>query len=290
MRARTNGRAPEVRAVGARGAVNEVLVVGDGEPVVLVAHAWGASARVMLPTVAGVPGTLVAVNFRGYGGSSPRPNGWTYADLAEELAGVARAVGASAAVGQSMGAGALLALADGEPDLFTAMALLLPPAVDKPIPAEIHEMFRRVHVARLAGDPAELRAEIARCMSPELRDARGGAVYLRAYALMLMACSAPTERPGNAPVPDRARLARVRARTLVVGQEGDLIHRTETALALAAALPAARSHVFPATAPMWSERLALRTLLTDHLAPADTPALAGHRAVTDPPGTADPLS
>ncbi|OAA25868.1 putative hydrolase or acyltransferase of alpha/beta superfamily [Frankia sp. EI5c] len=268
MRVSVRVQTTQVRTltVGPPGASNEVLVVGDGTPVILVAHAWGASARVMLPTVLRLPGTKAVVNFRGYGGSAPRPDGWTYADLADELAGVAEAVGATTGVGQSMGAGALLALADRQPDLFTTLALLLPPALDEPIPPDVLEMFRRIHGARLVGDPDELRAEIAACMTPELRGARGGDLYLRAYALMLLACTAPTERPGNAPVASRSGLARVGARTLVVGQEGDLIHRTATVAEVATALPRARTHVFPAAVPMWSDRRTLRGLLTDHLA------------------------
>ncbi|WP_241840374.1 alpha/beta hydrolase [Frankia sp. CcI49] len=250
--------------VGVGGASNEVIVVGDGEPVVLVAHAWGASARVMLPTALGLPGTKVVVNFRGYGGSSPRPNGWTYPELADELAAVAAEFGATAAVGQSMGAGALLALAAREPGLFTTLALLLPPALDEPIPPDVLEIFRRIHLARHGGDEDELRAEIATSMTSQLHGVRGFDVYLRAYALMLTACSPPTELPGNAPLADRAALARVGARALVVGQDGDLIHRTEVVGEVAAALPHARTHVFPATAPMWSDRRALRALLTAH--------------------------
>lgn len=251
--------------VGPAGTSNEVLVVGDGEPVTLVAHAWGASARVMLPTVVNLPGTKAVVNFRGYGGSSPRPDGWTYAGLAAELAAVTDAVGATAAIGQSMGAGALLALVDQRPDLFEALALLLPPALDAPIPPDVLELFRRLYVARLSGDEDKLRAEIAAGMSAELRAARGTELYLRAYA-MVMGHSSPTQRPGDIPVADRARLAQVRARVLVVGQEGDLIHRTETVGAVTAALPGALAHVFPASAPMWSGRRTLRALLEELLA------------------------
>ncbi|WP_230204909.1 alpha/beta fold hydrolase [Parafrankia elaeagni] len=251
--------------VGGPGASNEVLVVGEGEPVILAAHAWGASARVMLPTVLNLPGTKAVVNFRGYGGSSPRPDGWTYPELAAELAAVADAVGATSAIGQSMGAGALMALVDREPSRFEALALLLPPALDEPIPPDVGELFRRIHLARHGGDPDELRTEIAACMSPELLSVRGADAYLRAYALMLAACTPPTQRPGNAPVTDRGRLARVQSRVLVVGQDGDFIHRTLVVGEVAAALPHARTHVFPATAPMWSDRRSLRAMLRDLL-------------------------
>jgi hypothetical protein len=60
-------------------------------------------------------------------------------------------------------------------------------------------------------------------------------------------------------------LTSVRVPALVIGQEGDDVHRLVVARRLAAALPAARLEVFGPGGALWQERRRLRAVLTDFL-------------------------
>ena len=94
------------------------------------------------------PGTKVRFCFRGHGHSStPEPGAYAYADFARDLDAVAAQHGATAAVGTSLGAGALAHLLAREPDRFERLVFLLPPSLEGSI-------------GRLDATPIERTAEL----------------------------------------------------------------------------------------------------------------------------------
>jgi 3-oxoadipate enol-lactonase len=111
------------------GSTLEYLVAGVGvpEPVTVFAHGRAGSIELIRPLGSGVPGRKVFFHFRGYGRSTPvPPETLTFADLAGDLAAVADHVGATRAVGVSLGAAALCALLADQPDRFERSVFYLP--------------------------------------------------------------------------------------------------------------------------------------------------------------------
>lgn len=106
----------------------EYLVAGVGPavPVTVFAHGRNSGIAETRPLGSGVPGRKVFFHFRGYGRSAPAPELWYPAD---DLRAVADHVGATRAVGASMGAAAVGTLADR----FARVVLYLP-AVVTPVP------------------------------------------------------------------------------------------------------------------------------------------------------------
>ncbi|MGB8650376.1 MAG: alpha/beta fold hydrolase, partial [Mycobacteriales bacterium] len=84
------------------------VALGEGDPVTVFAHGLGGSISETRPLATRVDGTRVLLDFRGHGDSDLLVRGWDYDTLADDLLAVADAVGATRAVGLSLGAGALL--------------------------------------------------------------------------------------------------------------------------------------------------------------------------------------
>ena len=81
-----------------------------------------------------VPGTKVRFDFRGHGRSGAPPPALRFADFARDVDAVASHVGATVAVGTSLGAGAIGNLVCRVPDRFERMVWLLPAGLDVPFP------------------------------------------------------------------------------------------------------------------------------------------------------------
>jgi pimeloyl-ACP methyl ester carboxylesterase len=96
-----------------------VAGVGPASPVTVFAHGRGSGIPETRPLGSGIPGRKVFFHFRGYGRSSSAPDSWQPAD---DLRAVADHVGATRAVGASMGAAAVGALSDR----FSRVVLYLP--------------------------------------------------------------------------------------------------------------------------------------------------------------------
>jgi pimeloyl-ACP methyl ester carboxylesterase len=73
--------------------------------------------------------------------------------------------------------------------------------------------------------------------------------------------------PDDVPVPDRSALSAVSAETLILGQEGDLLHPAAIARELAALLPRAELVIFAQPGAAFRERARLRSLVSGHLSP-----------------------
>jgi 3-oxoadipate enol-lactonase len=113
----------------ASGTTIEYLVAGVGvpEPVTVFGHGRGGSIETTRPLGSGVPGRKVFFHFRGHGRSTPvPPEAWTWPDLAGDLAAVADHVGATRAVGASLGAAALCTVLASRPDRFERSVFYLP--------------------------------------------------------------------------------------------------------------------------------------------------------------------
>ncbi len=246
------------------------LVVGEGAPVTVVAHGFGASAAETRALVSGVAGTRVLPVARGHLGApepATRPPGATglagYADLAADLVAVAAAHGATQALGMSLGAATLLRVLADQPDRFTRVVLLLPALLDRP-----RARSSALVAALEARDPEALASAVRAELPPELAS-RTVEAYVRARTAHLLASPGLTALLAGlaleAPVSSPTALSGVTADVLVVGQEGDRVHPAQIAREVAAALPRARLVVFDRPGMVLREREHLRALVRQHL-------------------------
>jgi pimeloyl-ACP methyl ester carboxylesterase len=129
---------------------------GSGEPLVLLVHGWGGDSR----TWDRIPFTghrLVAVDLRGHGRSPVPDSGYRPTDLAGDLARLHQDLspGPVVAIGHSMGAQVVTALAVEHPDTVSAL-VVVDPAYGAG--AEEERTFAgRLAALRAEGAPAAVR-------------------------------------------------------------------------------------------------------------------------------------
>jgi pimeloyl-ACP methyl ester carboxylesterase len=241
---------------------------GSGEPVTVFAHGLSGSIDETRPLASGVGGTRVFLHFRGHGETTAPDGAWSYADLAAELLAVADHVGATRVLGASMGAGAILSILAENPDRFERVVLFLPAVIDT-IPADAPvERLEWLASAIESGDVDRLTQLLIADQADGVRSMPAVADYMCARAAMLVGTDvsrAVRTIPLTVPIADRKLLARVDAPVLIVGQEGDPVHRASVARELAAALPTAQLHVFTEQGAVWLARDALRDLVAGFL-------------------------
>ncbi|GIU99386.1 MAG: alpha/beta hydrolase [Actinomycetota bacterium] len=225
-----------------------VEVDGEGEPVTVVAHGLTNNRNELAALTPYVPGTKVRFDFRGHGRSSAPERGYRFVDFARDLDAVARAYGATRAVGTSLGAGAIASLLARDPDRFERTVWLLPAALDLSFP--FVERYERM-AAELEGKTPEqaLQAILSR---PERV-----AEYVRTpWKLELDRMLWDHDHPEglarairgvirDRPVEDRALLRRVTRPVLIVCIEGDEIHPAELGHLLHELMPASELLVYP---------------------------------------------
>ncbi|HEX6341639.1 alpha/beta hydrolase [Umezawaea sp.] len=217
---------------------------GSGGPTTLIVHGLGATAGEARIPASGLPGTRVIVTLPSHSGAADAPDGyWTYPRIARDLWDVAQEVGATRAIGVSLGAGALVALLASRPDAFERVALLLPATLDRPRPRQtVEDLVNAVEL-------------------PEGVDA---GAYLQARAAAFRRLSAAVAAmPGQVSVAEPGVLARVTAPVLVVAATDDPLHPEPVAKAMAAAFPAGVLEVYPSRTPLVTHRRELRALLVD---------------------------
>lgn len=239
------------------------LTTGAGAPVTVVAHGFGTSLPESRALASGIVGTKVFPQARGHG-TAPDPERAGYAELANDILRVADEHSARQAFGTSMGAHSLLRLISHHPHRFDRLVLFLPAAIDTPVqrnPA-LTEALRR-------GD----RAAVLSAVQQELLPLCGLAVDTYAAARTDFLLASPgvlallAGLPDDVPVVDRAELAAVTAKVLVVGQEGDAVHPSSVARELAGLLTGSELMIFERPGVAFRERAALRTLISDFLRP-----------------------
>ena len=217
-----------------------VEVDGQGAPVTVFAHGLTDSCRELAAFAPMVAGTKVRFCFRGHGHSSTPERGYRFADFARDLDAVAATVGATRAVGTSLGAGAICHLLARKPDRFERLVLLLPAALDLPFGHK--ESFLRTAdlLETLPKDQAieAILSEAGRLAKYE------EAPWLREFDLALWqemnavgVARAIREVVDDVAVEDRELLRKVEAPALIVCREGDLIHPAELGRVLANLLP-----------------------------------------------------
>ena len=245
----------------------EVAVVGEGLPVTVFAHGLGGSSVETRPLAVRTSGTRVLLTFRGHGASEAIDGGWTYDDLADDLAEVATAFDATRAVGLSLGAGALLRLLSRTPDRFERLAFVLPAALDESRDDLATARLLRLADAVIAGDE-DCVVQLLLDDVPEQVRGRGGVrVLVDRRAKQLLGSAPPYPRGPECPLVDLSPLAAIPSPTLVVSQRDDPLHPSHVADRLTAALPDAEHLSLSAGGVFWTETRRVQDALAAHLSP-----------------------
>jgi len=246
----------------------EWLVTGEGTPVTVFAHGLGSGIAETRPLGSAVNGRKVFFHFRGHGHSAAPDGHWTYADLARDLRAVADLSGATRALGVSLGAGALCRLLADNPGRFERAVFFLPAVLDTPRPAAAQERLTTMLEAIEAGDAATVADVISQEIPAPLRNTPAVWAFLRQRIDQLMRdglAAGLTSLPEQAAVDDRAELAGVTAKCLVIGSRGDDLHPVAAAEQLAEVLPDAELHLYDRPGIMWTQRADLRARISTFL-------------------------
>lgn len=241
----------------------EYVVYGDGAPVTIFAHGLGGAIAETRPLASGVGGTRAFLHFRGHGGSFRPAAPPGYPDLAEDLAAVADHVGATQALGVSMGAAALLRLATRAPRRFERLVFFLPSVIDQVRSPRVRHTLRDMAAAIENGTVADfVRNEIP----AQFRDTGAADHYVRTRAAALAGLADFVRAAEDqAAVTDRSAVTKIEAPALVIGAAGDPLHDAAVARDLAGLLPDARLHIFDGPGPVWTHRAELRELISGFL-------------------------
>jgi 3-oxoadipate enol-lactonase len=202
------------------------------------------------------------------------------------LLALADEMGATQALGVSLGAGALLRLLTRHPARFARIVLYLPAAFDETTPSAVRRAAGLEEALRGADAPAVeevVRAELP----PGLAGASVEAYVAARTAFLLSSDLVPLLRalPLEAPVPDRRLLRGVTAEVLVVAERDDPVHPLAVAADIAGCVPGARLEVLERGA-LFRDRVRLRSVISHHLTgpsgstPPDQPGDAGAARVT----------
>ncbi|HEX6445667.1 MAG TPA: alpha/beta hydrolase [Streptosporangiales bacterium] len=248
----------------------EYLVTRSGEPTTVYGHGLLGSIDEARPFASGVTGTAVFLRFRGHGRTSALDGRWDYAAVAGELNAIADEVGATQALGVSLGAGAMLRLLTVTPRRFRRLAFVLPP----PLPGHRDPAAAGAWTAMadlvVAKDADGLAAALLDAQPAPVRTLPQAATYYARLARGLVnepgdVVTALRTFPTADPVEDLAALQRVEAPALVIGQRDDPLHPVESAAALAGALPNGKLHVLGRPGALWLDRAELRDVLSGFL-------------------------
>lgn len=243
---------PEVVTEDAR---LHVEVDGEGEPVMVLAHGLTNSCRELAMLTPFVPGTKVRFCFRGHGHSSSPEIGYRFADFAGDVDAVARAYGATVAIGTSLGAGAIVNLVSHQPDRFEKLVFLLPAGLD--VPFQYKERLLESAALIEGKTPQE-------AMEAILGDPERVATYTRVPLVRehdrtmledLNTVGVPRairEVVEDMPLADRNDMAKVEAPTLMICRRGDVIHPAEVGEILADVMPNAELIMFEDGDELWN--------------------------------------
>ena len=240
-------------------------VAGAGLPVTVFAHGLGGSSSEVRPLATRAHGTRVLLSFRGHGDSDTLPRGWDYDLLAQDVLAVADHVGATRAVGLSLGSGALLRLLSTRPDRFDRLGFVLPAAIDATRCDGATVRLEHLGAAIDRGDEQAVTALLLAELPEASRARRGAALLLARRAEQLVRRPAPTAQREDRPLLDRSVLAQITARALVVGQAADPLHPLDLAAELAQALPNAQLLSLPEGGVFWTAARQTQQAIADHL-------------------------
>lgn len=238
------------------------VVTGSGDPTTLFVPGLAQSIADTRPFGSAVAGTRVLVDLRGHGGSRAPGSeaGWTYDGLAADLQTVADAVGATRALGVSLGAGALVRLLADAPDRFHRVVLALPGSVNAGRDAELLSVTDDLADAVDANDPIAIGAALVRMQPVAARGRSDVRLWARRHAAEIgggAVSGALRYLPRQEVLPSLDALGAVTASVLVLTQRGDAMHPVSAAEALVAAIPEAHLEVSD-TPWIWGGRSQLR--------------------------------
>jgi 3-oxoadipate enol-lactonase len=222
-------------------------VIGSGEPVTVVGHGLTQDRRVFAVPAQFMPGTKVLFDFRGHGESGrPPPGSYSFDHFAADVRTVADEYKATRVVGISLGAGATLRLLESDPDRFERLVFILPARLERSDVA--HKRLLRLAEV-LETYPPDEAADIivteeqelgAFDTIPSMRESRRDALIRMhtdsiPYAIRELLDEPAVKRPEV--------IRSVQTPALVIGQEGDNVHKADVARELAAALPNAELEI-----------------------------------------------
>jgi len=179
----------------------EILTRGSGPPGTLFVHGLTGSISSTRPYSGRVRGQRTFMHLAGHG-ASVSAEALSYEALAQEVWAVAEHVRATAALGISMGAGAILAGLAADPGRFRAVVLVLPAALDRPRPGPAGGRFARLARLVHAADVEAVARHLLSHESPEVRESRQGRQWSREQAERLVAGNpqaALTQIPSRCP-------------------------------------------------------------------------------------------
>ncbi len=218
-----------------------VEVEGDGEPVTVFAHGLTNSCMELAAFTPMAPGTKVRFCFRGHAHSgTPEPGHYRFADFADDLDAVARAYGATNAVGTSLGQGAITHLLGRDPHRFDRIVFVMPAALD--LGLADHDRFDRVAelletlptdeaIQRIVADSKRVAEYDEKPWLQELD------MFLWQDLNAVGVARAIREITRDVAITDRELLRTVTSPTLILCQEGDELHPVELGSLLADLMP-----------------------------------------------------
>jgi pimeloyl-ACP methyl ester carboxylesterase len=249
------------------------VVTGSGGPTTVFVPGLAASIADTRPFASAVEGTRVFIDLRGHGGSAgPKAAaGWTYSALADDVQRVADAVGASRAVGVSLGAGSVTTLLSTHPTRFERVVLALPGVTTRArseTELAVTDALADAIVAVPGGDQSVIASTLLLLQPESVRARADVKLWARRHA---------AELGGNAATADAVRalprqhvleslsvLSSVDTQALVLAQRDDVVHPIEAAQSLAAAVAGAELMVRD-TPWIWGARSELRNVVSGFL-------------------------
>lgn len=246
----------------------EYLLTGSGSPATVFAHGLAGSIDTTRPFGGAVDGSRAFFHFRGHGASSSPETPWTYAALAGELRAVADHVGATRALGVSMGAGALCHWLADQPDRFEKVVLVIPAVLDTP--RKDAALDRLLLMGELAADrDVDGVATLLLEEQPEAERERPAVQsWCRSQAETIVRTDvsrALRTIPHEVAMPDREALRAIRSPVLVLAQEEDPAHPVWVAEQIAELVPDATLEVLPPGGVLWRHRAKVRQIIGDFL-------------------------
>ena len=124
-----------------------VIDIGDGAPALVFLHYWGGSSRTWAPVMERLASTsrCVAIDFRGWGQSSKKPEDYSLATLASDVIGVVGKLGVKDyfLLGHSMGGKVAQLVAARHPQGLKGLILYAPAP---PTPLNVPEEQRKGYI------------------------------------------------------------------------------------------------------------------------------------------------
>jgi pimeloyl-ACP methyl ester carboxylesterase len=249
------------------------VVTGDAEPTTVFVPGLAQSIADTRSFGSAVAGRRVFVDQRGHGGSAApaSDDGWSYSGLADDVRAVSDVVGATRALGVSLGAGALVRLLADQPSRFERVVLALPGVLTgsrSSIELSVSDRLADAMVEGPTGEPAATTSALIAMQPESVRGRADLRMWARRHAAELGGrrdtAAAVRFMPRASAVASLDVLQSVSARVLVLAQRGDDVHPLASAEQLAAAIPGAQLEV--SDVPwIWGARSALRQAVSGFL-------------------------